>query len=64
LGLLDAGGYYRRLIAFLDHVTAEGFVRPMHRDMVLVDTRPGALLDRLAAYRPPVGEKLLHRGET
>jgi uncharacterized protein (TIGR00730 family) len=29
--LLDVGGYYRHLIAFLDHAAAEGFVRREHR---------------------------------
>src|SRR5687768_10369688 len=29
--LLDVAGYYDRLIEFLDHVSAEGFVRSDHR---------------------------------
>src|SRR3712207_1163783 len=29
-GLLDAGGYYRHLVAFLDHAVEERFLRPEH----------------------------------
>lgn len=53
LGLLEVEDFYAPLIAFLDHAVAHGFVREAHRAMLLVETQPGALLDRLAAYRPP-----------
>ena len=47
VGLLDVDGYFRHLVAFLDHVQAEGFVRP---DLGLLTVRddPVALLDALA----------------
>jgi uncharacterized protein (TIGR00730 family) len=63
-GLLNAAGYYDHLLAFLDHVTAERFLAPDHRAMVLVDDDATRLLDRLAAYRPPRTEKWLDRSET
>jgi uncharacterized protein (TIGR00730 family) len=63
-GLLNAAGYYDHLLAFLDHVTAERFLAPDHRAMVLVDDDATRLLDRLAAYRPPQTEKWLDRSET
>lgn len=47
-GLLDVRGYYDGIAAFLDHAVAEGFLRPASREMVLVDSDPVALLDRLA----------------
>ena len=55
IGLLDADGYYSRLFDFIDHMTAEGFIRPPLR---LVRAGNAAdLLDRLfaapaAAERP------------
>ena len=52
-GLLDVGGYWRPLIRFLDHAVQEGFLRPEHRRLVIVDRNPGALLDRLAIHRMP-----------
>ena len=62
-GLLDAGGYYDALGAFLDQSVAEGFLRPEHRGMLLVETSPHALLDRFAAYEPPVVTKWIRAGE-
>lgn len=52
-GLLDAGGFYAPLVAFLDHLVAAGFVRPAHRAMLHVAGSPEALLDAFAAYQPP-----------
>ena len=42
VGLLNAGGYFDLLIAFLDHQRREKFVRPEHRDMLIVESRPRA----------------------
>src|SRR5512146_1382593 len=53
VGLLDAGGYFGPLIAFLDHATAEGFIRPEHRRLLTVADDPAALLDRFATWQPP-----------
>ncbi len=63
-GLLDAGGYYRPLIAFFDHAVAERFVRPQHRAMVLVEEEPEALLELLARHRPPHVRKWIEERET
>ncbi len=64
LGLLDVAGYYGELLRFLDHVVAERFLHPDHRSMVLVETDPGLLLDRMRAYVPPVVAKWIERKET
>ena len=63
-GVLDVAGYFERLIAFLDHAVAERFLSPEHRAMLLVARDPDALLDRMAAYRPPAVEKWLDRDTT
>ena len=52
-GLLDVAGFFGGLVGFLDHVTAEGFVKDVHRRLLVVDDDPGALLDRLRAFEPP-----------
>ena len=55
IGLFDAGGgYYAKLDAFLEHMAAEGFVKPPLR-LVRAGTA-AALLDRLVAA-PPVAPK-------
>jgi uncharacterized protein (TIGR00730 family) len=53
VGLLNVAGYFDGLLAFVDHAVAEGFVRPAHRDLLLVAETPAALLDALAAWQPP-----------
>lgn len=60
-GLLDAAAFYAPLEAFLDHTVSEGFLTPEHRRMLLVDTDPGRLLDRLATYEPAFTEKWTDR---
>ena len=52
-GLLNAAGYFDSLLAFLDRTVEEKFVRPVHREMVIVDNDPASLLDRFAAYEAP-----------
>src|SRR5512137_193393 len=40
VGLLDVGAYFRPLIRLLDHAVDEGFLRPAHRKLVVVDRSP------------------------
>lgn len=63
-GLLNVHGYYDSLIAFLDHSAREEFVRPPHRDMLVVASEPLALLDRFATYVPPPLPRWVGEGET
>jgi uncharacterized protein (TIGR00730 family) len=60
-GLLDVGGYFEHLIAFLEHAVGERFLRAEHRRLLLVETCPATLLDRLAEHRPPRVEKWIDR---
>ncbi|MFM7845588.1 MAG: TIGR00730 family Rossman fold protein [Planctomycetota bacterium] len=50
VGLLNIAGYFDELLRFLDRCRAERFLRPEHRDWLLVDTEPRALLDRMAGF--------------
>jgi predicted Rossmann-fold nucleotide-binding protein len=45
-GLLNIGGYFNHLLAFLDHTQAEGFLHVQHRSMLLVANTPAELLTR------------------
>ncbi|MBD8547604.1 LOG family protein [Sphingomonas sp. CFBP 8760] len=52
VGLLNTAGYYDELIAFWAKMATVGFLRPQHRDLLIVaDTLP-VLLDRMAAHVP------------
>ena len=52
-GFLDVAGYFDLLVAFLDHMTAEGFVKRQHRRLLVAEGRPDRLLDALRAFEPP-----------
>ncbi|MFN8027398.1 MAG: TIGR00730 family Rossman fold protein [Acidimicrobiia bacterium] len=62
-GILDVGGFFDLLLAFLDHATAEGFIRPQHRDLIVVDPDAASLLDRLASTTVPTVEKVIGRDQ-
>lgn len=47
IGLLNVAGYFDGLITLVDHMVAEGFVKPETRARLRVATSPEALLDQL-----------------
>jgi hypothetical protein len=53
VGALDVGGFFRPLVAHLDHAEREGFVSPRHRDLLLVDEDLDRLLARFEAWPSP-----------
>ena len=57
-GLLNVNGYFDHLLAFLDNAARQGFLRPQHREMLVVASTPAELLDRFAHYAPPTIDKL------
>jgi len=52
VALFNIGGFYDKLIGFLDDVVAAGFLREVHRAMLMVDDNPAALIGRMRAFRP------------
>ena len=52
VGLLNVAGFYDHLIAFVAKMAEVGFMRPMHRDILLVADTLDALLDKMAAHQP------------
>lgn len=52
VGLLNAFGFYDGLLAFNRQMAEAGFVRDMHRDILISDDHLPGLLDRMAAYQP------------
>jgi len=63
-GLLNVAGYFDPLLTFFDHALAERFLRPEHRAMVLIDSDPDWLLDRLMTFQPPDLDKWIQPEET
>lgn len=56
-GVLNTRGFYEPLRALLARATDDGFMKPEHRDMLVFDADPDALLDALAAWQPPTVTK-------
>jgi len=54
IGLLNVNGFYDGLRAFVGHQVAEGFVRPEHEDLMIADSNPDQLIQRLRAAVPVV----------
>ena len=63
-GLLNAAGFYDKLVAFLDGASDAQFLKPEHRAMLVVDGDADRLLDRFAAYTPPVVTKWIGADQT
>jgi uncharacterized protein (TIGR00730 family) len=56
-GILNVEGYYDSLLALFDHAAAERFLKPVHRQMVISDSDPESLIERLLEYQAPVADK-------
>ena len=63
-GLLNVDGYYDRLLGLFDSFISERFARPEHRDIVLAERDIAPLLDRMAAYEPPLLTRWIVEDET
>ncbi len=55
-GVLNVGGFFDPLVAMLDRALEQGFIGRAYRDFLLLEPTVEAVLDALAAYRPPSGE--------
>ena len=45
-------------------MTQEGFMARPHRDMVIIEEDPEALIRRMAEYRPPATPRWIDTGQT
>ncbi|MDJ0813300.1 MAG: TIGR00730 family Rossman fold protein [Woeseiaceae bacterium] len=56
-GVLNVKGYFNKLLEYLDHTQAEGFLKPENRAMLLADETATGLLQQFSGYRSPAVEK-------
>jgi uncharacterized protein (TIGR00730 family) len=52
VGLLNAFGFYDKLLAFQAHMIEVGFIRPVHGGIILAEHSLDVLLARMAAHVP------------
>jgi uncharacterized protein (TIGR00730 family) len=64
IGLLNVESYFDPMIAMFDRAVAEGFVAPVCRSLVLQESGPERLLDRMSAYVPPPVERWIDPDES
>ena len=55
VGVFNVDGFYDKLIEFLDHQTSQGFLRAEHRDLLMIQTNPSALIEQLKNFTMPAG---------
>jgi uncharacterized protein (TIGR00730 family) len=58
-GILNVNGYFDPLLALLQTATRQHFLLPAHRDLVLTEPDPAALIGRLGAWTGSTVEKWL-----
>lgn len=56
-GVLNVRDFYDPMRAMLDRLVEEGFMRPQHRDMVVLEYSASALLDALTQWVAPTVNK-------
>lgn len=54
IGLLNVEGYYTPLMEMVNHATAAGFIPVMQGELILCESDPAVLLDKMRDYTPPV----------
>lgn len=57
VGCLNVRGFFNPVLQLLDHAVREGFMKAEHRDMLVLNAAPEALLDRLQQWTAPTVSK-------
>jgi uncharacterized protein (TIGR00730 family) len=63
IGLLNVAGYFDPLVELIEHAIREEFVTPAHRELIVVESEPIRLLDRLATHEMPAVRRWLEHDE-
>jgi uncharacterized protein (TIGR00730 family) len=61
--VLNVDGYYDPLLEMTNRAVEEGFLKAVHRDMILTEMDCAVLLDRLGNYVPPMVDKWVNQAE-
>jgi uncharacterized protein (TIGR00730 family) len=62
-GLLNVSGYYDPLVALFDRAVADGFITAQNRGIVVTESDPAALIDRLSERPATAGTVAIGPGE-
>lgn len=62
-GLLNIAGYYDGLLALCDNAVNEGFLRAIHRTLILDDSDAVSLLEKMNNFQPPPVAKWIDKDD-
>ena len=62
-GMLNHRGFFDDLVTFIDKTTMAGFIKPAHRDTVVVERDGAAMLKSLRAWEPARIPKIVDRDQ-
>ena len=62
-GILNVNGYFDPLVLLLQTATRERFLLPAHRDLVVAEPDPAALIERLGSWTGRTVDKWLDRSQ-
>jgi uncharacterized protein (TIGR00730 family) len=63
-GLLNVRGFYDSFIAQINHAVTMRFIRPQHRELLMVSDAMDELLEMFERFKPLPGHKWIDRDET
>lgn len=63
-GLLNVAGFYTPLARFIDQAVSDGFIKLVHRAIIVVDDDPARLIETLTTIELPNAPKWIRRDET
>jgi hypothetical protein len=58
-GILNVCGFFDPLLELFELATRQRFLRAAHRDMVVIDSDPKSMIDRLSSWVPVTVDKWL-----
>ena len=53
IGLLNVDGYYNPMMEMVDHGVKAGFIHPSHAPLLICESEPALLLEKLHHFKPP-----------
>jgi predicted Rossmann-fold nucleotide-binding protein len=63
VGMLNTNGFYNQILAAIDRMVQEGFLKDLNRDMLLVSERIEELFELMQNYTPPRVRKWILDGD-
>ena len=64
MGILNINGFYDELLSFVESMFAKGFIKQIHRDMLLHSNGIDGLLEKMKNYEAPPNPKWISKENT